>query len=246
MNALARSAGGPQQQRSIQTRSRLVLAAATTFVEYGFASSTLSRIRANSGVTNGAFYHHFATREAVAEAVLGEYAARASNAVAEATRSAASGIDALLKVSVAFAKLLQSDVVVLAGVIVTSEIGSSFLSHGSYLDWLARIRPVIRICQREGSIRGDFSADHVSSLFVSSFTGTQLLSGALTDRQDLVERIGVHWRMILLGLTTPESAERVEKLVDSAFGDYQTTRVSEMTDDALSTSRTEEAQHALR
>ncbi|VXB13638.1 conserved hypothetical protein [Pseudoclavibacter sp. 8L] len=223
-----------------------MLAAATTFVEYGFASSTLSRIRANSGVTNGAFYHHFATREAVAEAVLGEYAARASDAVAEATRSASSGIDALLRVSVAFAKLLQSDVVVLAGVIVTSEIGSSFLSHGSYLDWLARIRPVIRICQREGSIRGDFSADDVSSLFVSSFTGTQLLSGALTDRQDLLERIGVHWRIILLGLTTPESAERVGKLMDSAFGGSQTGGISEMDDDARGTSFEEETQHALR
>lgn len=240
MNALARPAGGPQQQRSIQTRSRLVLAAATTFVEYGFASSTLSRIRENSGVTNGAFYHHFATREAIAEAVLGEYAVRATNVVAEATRSASSGIDALLKVSVAFARLLQSDVVVLAGVIVTSEIGSSFLSHGSYVDWIARIRPLVLICQREGSIGRDFSADHVSSLLVSSFTGTQLLSGALTDRQDLVELVGVHWRMILLGLTTPESTERVEKLLDAVFGEYRTT------DDARGATREEEAQRALR
>ncbi|WP_181028518.1 ScbR family autoregulator-binding transcription factor [Pseudoclavibacter sp. RFBA6] len=220
MSALPRPSNAPQQQRSVETRSRLVLAAATTFVEFGFAGSTLARIREHSGVTNGAFYHHFATREAVAEAVLAEYAQRATRSVTDATSSATSGIEALLKVSLAFARLLRSDVVVLAGVLVTTEIGSNFLAHGPYLDWLARLQPLIQLCQREGSIRRDVAAADLSSLLVSTFTGTQLLSGAVSCRHDLVARVATHWRIILPSLTTPEQAERVAGLLDSVFDDH--------------------------
>ncbi|WP_181064479.1 ScbR family autoregulator-binding transcription factor [Pseudoclavibacter sp. AY1F1] len=220
MSALPRSANAPQQQRSVATRSRLVQAAATTFVEHGFAGSTLARIRANSGVTNGAFYHHFATREAVAEAVLAEYAVRATQTVTDATGTATSGMEALLRVSVAFAELLRTDVVVLAGVLVTTEIGSSFLAHGPYLDWLARLKPLIEICQREGNLRRDFKAADLSSLLVSTFTGTQLLSGAVSKRQDIVDRIALHWRIILPSLAPPENAERVEALLDTVFSEY--------------------------
>lgn len=223
MNALPRPVSAPQQQRSVETRSRLVLAAATTFVEHGFVGSTLARIRANSGVTNGAFYHHFATREAVAEAVLAEYAERASRTVADATSSSTSGMQALLQVSVTFAELLRTDVVVLAGVVVTTEIGSTFLAHKPYLDWLGRLEPLVEACQREGTLGREFTAADISSLLVSTFTGTQLLSGAVSQRQDLLARLAMHWRVILPGLATRESSEHVRYLLDAAFGECDTT-----------------------
>lgn len=222
MNALPRSISAPQQQRSVEIRSRLVLAAATTFVEHGFAGSTLARIRANSGVTNGAFYHHFATREAVAEAVLAEYAERASRTVADATSSSTSGMHALLKVSVTFAELLRTDVVVLAGVLVTTEVGLTFLATKPYLDWLSRLEPLVEACQQEGTIRREFTAADISSLLVSTFTGTQLLSGAVSQRQDLMARLARHWRVIVPGLTPPESSEQVRELLDAAFGECDT------------------------
>lgn len=195
-----------------------MLAAATTFVEHGYAGSTLARIRENSGVTNGAFYHHFATREAVAEAVLAEYAERATRTVHEATGCATSGMEALFKVSLAFAELLRADVVVLAGVLVTSEIGSSFLASGPYQDWLARLQPLIVLCQREGSIRTSLKAADVSSLLVATFAGTQLLSGAVCKRQDLVTRVAMHWQILLPALATPESSDHTKGLLDSVFG----------------------------
>jgi AcrR family transcriptional regulator len=51
------------------TRQRVLDAALACFTEDGYEHATISRIRERSGVSNGALFHHFASKEAVAEAL---------------------------------------------------------------------------------------------------------------------------------------------------------------------------------
>lgn len=55
--------------RAEQTRQRLLEAAAKEFTEQGFTLSSASRIAAKAGLTRGSLYYHFASKEALFEAV---------------------------------------------------------------------------------------------------------------------------------------------------------------------------------
>ncbi len=62
-----------QQERSIQTRSRILSAAVDTFTHHGFDATSVSDICRRAGVSKGAFYHHFRTKQAAFVALLEEW-----------------------------------------------------------------------------------------------------------------------------------------------------------------------------
>ncbi len=51
------------------TRERILRAALECFLEDGYERTTVARIRGRSGASNGALFHHFATKEAIADAL---------------------------------------------------------------------------------------------------------------------------------------------------------------------------------
>lgn len=53
----------------VDTRSRILDAALACFVEADYAQTTIARIRERSGVSNGALFYHFPTKEAIADAL---------------------------------------------------------------------------------------------------------------------------------------------------------------------------------
>jgi len=55
----------PAQPRSQETRKRILEAARTCFAQSGFDATGVSEICIAAGVTKGAFYHHFESKQAV-------------------------------------------------------------------------------------------------------------------------------------------------------------------------------------
>jgi len=54
---------------SLDTRTRILDAALACFLEAGYEQTTIARIRARSGVSNGTLFHRFPTKEAIADAL---------------------------------------------------------------------------------------------------------------------------------------------------------------------------------
>ncbi|HEY44491.1 MAG TPA: TetR/AcrR family transcriptional regulator [Anaerolineae bacterium] len=54
-----------QQQRSEETRTRLLKAAETSFAQHGFDATGVAKICQVAGVTKGAFYHHFSSKQEI-------------------------------------------------------------------------------------------------------------------------------------------------------------------------------------
>jgi AcrR family transcriptional regulator len=52
-----------------RTRERIMEAALPCFLEEGYERTTIARIRECSGVSNGALFHHFPSKEAIADAL---------------------------------------------------------------------------------------------------------------------------------------------------------------------------------
>ncbi|NPV87634.1 MAG: TetR/AcrR family transcriptional regulator [Anaerolineae bacterium] len=61
------------QQRSEETRTRILAAALDCFARYGYAASGVAEICQAAGVSKGAFYHHFAGKQALFQSLLGDW-----------------------------------------------------------------------------------------------------------------------------------------------------------------------------
>src|SRR4051794_36806117 len=59
-----------QEERSTETRRKLVEAAIRVSQESGYANLTISKVAQHAGLTNGAMQHHFSSRDELVLAVL--------------------------------------------------------------------------------------------------------------------------------------------------------------------------------
>jgi AcrR family transcriptional regulator len=76
-------------ERGESTRARLVATATELFAERGYEATSVEQVLARAGVSKGSLYHHFASKDALFEAVLDAVEA----GVAQKTMRAARGID---------------------------------------------------------------------------------------------------------------------------------------------------------
>jgi AcrR family transcriptional regulator len=75
-----------QEQRSEETRARLLEATVDCLVEYGYVGTTTSRVAEKSGLTRGAQVHHFGSKDELVVAALGYTAARIATSALEEIR----------------------------------------------------------------------------------------------------------------------------------------------------------------
>lgn len=64
----------------VTTREALLDAAQRLFAAVGYDATSVNRIIAEVGVSKGAFYHHFDSKEALLEALAGRFAAQTARA----------------------------------------------------------------------------------------------------------------------------------------------------------------------
>ncbi|UUL75521.1 TetR/AcrR family transcriptional regulator [Pseudarthrobacter sp. Fe7] len=83
------------QDRAKATRGAALLGAAAVFEEHGYGGATLSRVSEVAGLTKGALYFHFQSKEDLARAVIED---QHRIAAAEGERILAENLPALTKI----------------------------------------------------------------------------------------------------------------------------------------------------
>ncbi|MBA2470792.1 MAG: TetR/AcrR family transcriptional regulator [Pseudonocardiales bacterium] len=87
------------------TRDRLLATARTQFGQHGYEATSIDTILSGAGVARGALYHHFASKEALFEAVLDQVIAELAAKVRQTGRAQSDPAESLKAGSLAWLRL---------------------------------------------------------------------------------------------------------------------------------------------
>lgn len=82
-------------EKGRETRERLIATGRGLFGERGYEGTSIEAILEGAGVARGALYHHFATKEALFDAVLDRVVAEIADTAADAARTATDPVESL-------------------------------------------------------------------------------------------------------------------------------------------------------
>jgi AcrR family transcriptional regulator len=188
-----------EQERAIRTRRAILEAAATVFDEQGYDAANVAEILSRAGVTKGAMYFHFSSKEALAEAVMLEQSRELPASLP------GSPLQTMIDLTQHVGLELRRNPMMRAGIRLATEQGS-FRSHGApaYLDWIKILEQHLEQAKTLGEVLPDTSTKETAEFLVGSFTGLQMLSQELSDHADLQPRIVTLWNYVLPHIADPE------------------------------------------
>jgi AcrR family transcriptional regulator len=194
-----------RQERAERTRNAILDAAAAVFDEHGFNGASLSDILAKAGVTKGALYFHFASKEDLAHALVSEQFIVDRTLPAEAP----TGIQAAIDLCHDIANSLRTNVRVRASIRLVIETGTfADPAPDAYTGWIEIVRGYLVAAKERGDLKADLDPDVIARWVVASFTGIQISSQVLSGREDIHERVTEMWRIALPGLVPPRRVAR--------------------------------------
>jgi AcrR family transcriptional regulator len=188
----------PKQDRARRTRHLILLAAASVFDEKGYQAASIAEILERAEITKGALYFHFPSKEALAHSVI------------QAQREAMTApqhdlaLQSLVQVTLKVAQQLKDDVLLRASIRLTVEQGSfQPIDAAPYMGWIELTSGLLRDASARGELLPHVDPDSTAELIIGCFTGLQLLSQVLTERNDVVKRIQDLWASLLPGIAAP-------------------------------------------
>lgn len=187
-----------KQDRAVRTRQAILLAAAKVFEERGYQMATINEILSAAGVTKGALYFHFASKEDLAQGVLHEQDQLSPVPPRECK------VQELVDTVMLHAHRLQTEPMVRAGVRLTLDQQAHGLDRsGPFLDWAGVARSLLDDARANEELLPHVVPSEAANILVGSFAGIQAMSQAVCDYQDLEPRVSSLLRYVLPSLVVP-------------------------------------------
>lgn len=179
------------------------------FDELGYGETGLADVLQRAGVSKGAFYYHFDSKEAVATAVIEQYRHRNTEAVLEALDLSSSLLERIIVASFTSAAILKSETAARVGHELLQALGQvSSISTKIYEEWTEDFTRNLTRALGEVGVRDGVDAAEFAEATWAGVLGSHLLSTALGD--ETFSRLAAGWGFML----------RVV-IHEQAFGHYQ-------------------------
>jgi AcrR family transcriptional regulator len=177
------------QARSETTRQKILDAAIDVFSEVGFAAAGLGEVIERAGMTKGALYHHFDSKEALATAIIEQGTNLTRDAFRHVCESPSPALENMIHGVFIVADLLVSDRTARTAEQLTRGL-AEFNSTASQV-WISRLDAMTTqasLAIAEGDLREDLDPDVVSESILNAMLGAQLLSKT-ADGDDHIKRL---------------------------------------------------------
>ncbi|MEU0068279.1 ScbR family autoregulator-binding transcription factor [Streptomyces sp. NPDC006332] len=188
-----------QQERAIRTRRAILEAAGAVFDEHGYTTTTIAMVLERAAVTKGALYFHFPSKESLAQAVLDEQVPFG------AVPPQPCKLQEVIDMTFVVGQRLLSNALLRGSVrLAVDQATPSGVDHGEpFRQWADRLTSLLERARTQGELLPTVDPRETVELLVGSFTGIQLMSRALSDRDDLGHRLSVLWAHVLPSIAVP-------------------------------------------
>lgn len=198
----------PVQQRSKAKRKDILDAAARIFAEQGYAKTTVQDILDRSGVTKGALYHYFATKQEVAAAVVLE------GFTMDAAQPGLPRLQSVIDASIALAVLTPQVPVVKAAARLATEQDHPFFGH-LWSMYIPQVAELLKQAKDLGELQRGVNPERTAKTWVAAFIGIDLQFRREYDQ--LPEEIAQMNATVVRGIATNETLLELD--VSVARGD---------------------------
>jgi AcrR family transcriptional regulator len=203
-----------RQPRSEVTRRKIVDAAVELFNDAGYANTGLGDIVERAGLTKGALYHHFSSKEALAVAIINEGSATLIKTFEGICHSSAPAAECMIHGVLVCVDLGNTDKLVRMGAVLLRTFAKfSEASTLNYTGWVAEMAKQARRAQAEGDLRDDIDAEQAGEFIVSAILGTELIANAVHGGEDLLGRVTAAWQMMLPAIASEPSLPYLREFV---------------------------------
>ncbi|MFE8938818.1 TetR family transcriptional regulator [Streptomyces sp. NPDC007872] len=191
------------QERSRHTREQVLDAAATEFARHGYTETTMNAVAIRIGMTKGALYGHFASKECIAMALV-EQCVSAWSACLHPSRRAPGtpAAETLQELTWALALKMRRDARTRAAIRLIADCPTA---SGAVAPALAaihrRLSDLVRQGQEEGAITAAHSPESLTRLFLTYTWGVSRAPSALGDVRSVVQE--ADWETLLGLLRRP-------------------------------------------
>ena len=182
----------PMQLRAVRTRAVILDAAARVFAHRGYEAAALSELIAESGLTKGAFYFHFSSKQDLALETMRHKQQQLIETIGADVPAEATGTDRLVALLRARARALEADESLWCVLRLGAELGSVGDPSSAYAElneWPIQLfAELIHQGHEAGTIRADLDPRATGELIFASVIGMDSLALQLTGGADLAAR----------------------------------------------------------
>lgn len=202
-----------RQVRSEVTRRKILDAAVDVFGDVGYASAGWGTTIERTGMTKGALYHHFDSKEALASAIIEEGSDALLGAFRNVCGSASPALENMIHGTFAVAHLLNADKTARAAEQLTAVLAGFNSAAAQFFGACAgEMAGQARRAIAEGDLRDDVDPELVGESIVGATFGMRLLANALSRSggngyrvESAGQRLGQLWGLLLPGMTVETS-----------------------------------------
>ncbi|MFG2986926.1 ScbR family autoregulator-binding transcription factor [Streptomyces sp. NPDC048258] len=198
-----------RQERAVRTRRAILEAAAAVFDERGYEAATIADILSRAGVTKGALYFHFASKQELAQGVLDEQFAEGGVPPRE------SKLQELVDVALVLAHRMKYQPMLSAGARLS--LGPDMreiFGGGSVPGWIEFTEERLAQAKAQGELLPHVDPAETAWIISACWTGAQIYSQTLTDREDIEYRISGVYQHLYPSIATPAVLARLDMGAD--------------------------------
>ncbi|MER6528041.1 ScbR family autoregulator-binding transcription factor [Streptomyces sp. NPDC001508] len=197
-----------RQERAVRTRRAVIEAAASVFAERGYATATIAEILERAGVTKGALYFHFDSKEALARGVIEARITRDHHVPRELK------LQEWVDTGMTLAHQVPRDVILRAGIRLSGDLQGRTVFGSTWPAWIEQSTALLAQARERGEVLPHVEPAQTAECFFGAWLGTQAFSEAAARWSDLGERVSVLYNHMLPAIATPAALVRLDTAPD--------------------------------
>jgi AcrR family transcriptional regulator len=192
------------ERRADTTRHRLVVAASRQFAQRAYSMVSLDDILVEAELTKGAMYFHFPSKQALALAIIDDFAEMSRATVAELLAHKMSGLETLIDLVYRLAVQDTQHEVARAGVRLLDTLDNTTAQPPAlWQSWIEFVTTLTQKAVTEGDVVDDHDPEDIAKMLVALWVGMRRISDL--DQPELyLDNLQKAWVLALPSFANPD------------------------------------------